>query len=164
MSSLEYETDLTQVIKERVSKIEAAVGRTGLVNLMSRLLGQAHKTAVETMRARPHKHMTGETEKFDMVRLSPLSGKVSAVSKLVGYLEWGTGVYGPMHYPIYATHTPANPSRGAYLRFQGATGEMIFRRYVLGIEPQHNIQDLVLPAEDKMLREEVEAACQKAVS
>ena len=164
MSSLEFETDLTEVIKDRVAKIEAAVGRTGLVNLMSRLLGEAHKVATETMRARPHKHMTGETEKFEMTRLSPLSGRVSAMSKIVGYLEWGTGVYGPLHYPIYATHTPANPSRGAYLRFEGVGGEMIFRKYVAGIQPQHNIQDRVLPAEDKMLRDEVDAACKKAVS
>jgi hypothetical protein len=164
MSSLEYQTDLTEVIKERVAKIDANVGHAGLVSLMSRILGEGHKTAVETMRARPHSHNTGETEKFEMTRLSPLSGKISAMSKIVGYLEWGTGIYGPMHYPIQATHTPANPARGAYLRFKGMGGEYIFRKWVAGIQPQHNIQDRVLPAENKMLVDEVDAACLRAVS
>ena len=88
--TLEYHTDLDEVLKARIAKIEANVGRSGLVRIFDRILGEGQKVAVTAMRERYHIHKTGETEKFEIVRDTELKGKVSAISKVVGFLEWGT--------------------------------------------------------------------------
>lgn len=149
--SLDYTTDLDEVLKGRIEKLEANVGRTGLTRLFDRILGEGHKVAVTTMRARTHTHNTGETEKFEIIRDSDLSGRVSAISKVVGFLEWGT-------------RTPILPTNGEFLYFENLQGQLIRKRSVKGIEAQHNLRDQVLPAEDKMIRKEVNDAIERAVS
>jgi hypothetical protein len=148
---LEYHTDLDEVLKDRIKKIEDNVGKTGLVRLFDRILGEGHKVAVTTMRDRYHLHGTGETEKFEIVRDTDLSGRVSAISKVVGYLEWGTP-------------TPILPKNGEFLYFENLQGQLIRVRSVKGIEAQHNLRDQVLPAEDRMIRKEVDEAVAKAVA
>jgi hypothetical protein len=148
---LEYHTDLDEVIKDRVAKIEANVGRSGLVRLFDRILGEGYKLAVTAMRERYHLHKTGETEKFEIVRDTELKGKVSAISKVVGLLEWGT-------------RTPILPTNGEFLYFENLQGQLIRKRSVKGIEAQHNLRDQVIPAEDRMIRREVDDAIARAVS
>ena len=150
-------TDLGEVLRERVAKIEKNVGSAGLVSLFSRILGEGHKTAVTIMRDRYHLHNTGETEKFEIRRDTPLSGRVSAISKIVGYLEWGTGIYGPHGTPIV-------PKTCKVLKFQDFSGNWISKRSVQGTPAQHNLRDIVLPAENNMIVREVDAACERAVS
>ena len=155
--SLYYTTDLDEVLKGRIEKLEANVGRTGLVRLFDRLLGEGQKVAVTTMRDRYHLHNTGETEKFEIRRDTPLSGRVSAISKIVGYVEWGTGVYGPHGTPIV-------PKTCKVLKFQDFSGNWISKRSVQGTPAQHNLRDQVLPAEDRMIRRDVDEAIARAVS
>jgi hypothetical protein len=147
---LEYSTDLDQVLKERIKRIESQLGHAGLTRIMSVLLGKGHGIAVKKMRERGHMHKTGETEKFEILRDGDLAGRVSAISKVVGYLEWGT--------PSLIL-----PENGEFLYFENLQGELIRKRSVKGIAAQHNLRDLVLPAEDRMIREEVDNACKKAV-
>jgi hypothetical protein len=149
--TINFETDLNEILKERIAKIEENVGKTGLISLFNRILGEGHKVAVTTMRERYHVHGTGETEKFEIVRDSDLSGRISAISKVVGYLEWGTP-------------TPILPTHGEFLYFQNLQGQLIRKRSVKGIAAQHNLRDKVLPAEDRMIKHEVDLAISKAVS
>jgi hypothetical protein len=155
--SFEFQTDLDETLRDRIKKIEENVGGAGLVRLFDRILGEGHKTAVTTMRDRYHLHNTGETEKFEIVRDSPLSGRINAISKIVGYLEWGTGIYGP-------NGTPIVPKTCKVLKFQDFTGQWVSKHSVQGTKPQHNMRDQVLPAEDRMIRREVDEAIAKAVS
>ena len=147
----EYYTDLDEVFKERIAKLEENIGQAGLIRLFDRILGEGQKVAATTMRDRYHLHKTGETEKFEIMRESQLSGRVSAISKVVGYLEWGT-------------RSPILPTNGAFLYFENLQGQLIRKRSVKGIEAQHNLRDQVLPAEERMLRRNVDEAISRAVS
>ena len=118
--------------------------------LLNDLAMRARNTAVIEMRNRPHRHKTGETEKFLVRDVDQDTKEVYAVSPVVFYLEYGT-----------VRHGAAN---GEFLYFENTSGQLIRKREVAGIDAQHNVEKLVIPRVGQVLLERINQVVEKVAN
>jgi hypothetical protein len=65
--------------------------------------------------------------------LTVTGGSPSRPKKLIEWLVFGTGIYGPRH-------TPIKPKRYKFLKFPGKDGRMVYAKQVRGMKPRNFIK------------------------